>query len=49
MTESILRTKTKEFAKLAKDKTIMKSKQVKEAIGTFIASSTKAVSEKMNK
>ena len=42
-------TKTKEFAKLAKDKTIMKSKQVKEAIGTFIASSTKAIGEKVGK
>jgi hypothetical protein len=42
-------TKTKEFAKLAKDKTIMKSKQVKEAIGTFISSSTKAIGEKVGK
>lgn len=42
-------TKTKEFAKLAKDKTIMKSKQVKEAIGTFILSSTKAIGEKVSK
>lgn len=41
--------KTKEFAKLAKDKTIMKSKQVKEAIGTFISSSTKAIGEKVGK
>ena len=42
-------SKTKEFAKLAKDKTIMKSKQVKEAIETFISSSTKAISEKVSK
>lgn len=42
-------TKTKEFAKLAKDKTIMKSKQVKEAIGTFVASSAKAIGEKVSK
>ncbi len=42
-------SKTKEFAKLAKDKTIMKSKQVKEAIGTFISSSTKAIGEKVGK
>ena len=41
--------KTKEFAKLAKDKTIMKSKQVKEAIGIFISSSTKAIGEKVGK
>lgn len=42
-------SKTKAFAKLAKDKTIMKSKQVKEAIGTFISSSIKAIGEKVGK